>query len=257
MASTFPPRSSASQGKSAVEEIGIVPRDMPNMFVEALTVADGKVHDEAREIAIPPESRIAQIAIEPSQTIFKPAEKAKIKLKLTGPDGKPFVGSTVVAVYDKAVEYISGGSNVPEIKAFFWNWKRHHQPQTESSLDRYFHNLSKKDEIVMQDLGVFGGVQGFQMGIGGWGFGGGGMRAMRGAPAGAAFTDGAVAFSAKSKAARMMAPAALAPELPAKSPRALLPPSPRLPVPSPGSSKPSSPPSAPTSPIPRSGPPRS
>src|SRR5207344_1523639 len=96
-----------------VEEIGIVPRDMPNMFVEALTVADGTVHDEAREIAIPPESRIAQIEIEPSQTIYKPGQNANVKLKLTGHDGKPFLGSSVVTVYDKAVEYISGGSNVP------------------------------------------------------------------------------------------------------------------------------------------------
>ena len=160
----LPPRVIELKGKSAVEEIGIVPRDMPNMFVEALTVADGKVHDEAREIAIPPESRIAQIAIEPSQTIYKPGQKATVKLKLTGPDGKPFLGSSVVAVYDKAVEYISGGSNVPEIKQFFWNWKRHHQPATESSLDRWFPNLTKQGEIAMLELGVFGGMQG---GLGG------------------------------------------------------------------------------------------
>ena len=38
------------------------------------------------------------------------------------------MGSTVLAVYDKAVEYISGGSNVPGIKEFFWKWKRSHQP---------------------------------------------------------------------------------------------------------------------------------
>ncbi len=152
----FPPKVIHLQGKSAVEEIGIVPRDMPNMFVEALTVSGGKVHDEAKEIAIPPESRIARIQVEPSQTTYKPGEKARIKLKLTGPDGKPFLGSTVVAVYDKAVEYISGGSNVPEIKAFFWSWKRHHYPQTESSLDRWFHNLTKQNETAMQDLGAFG-----------------------------------------------------------------------------------------------------
>ncbi len=155
----LPPRVVHMRGKSAVEEVGIVPRDMPNVFVEALTVAEGKVHDEAREIAIPPESRIAQIAIEPSQTIYKPGQKANVKLRLTGPDGKPFVGSTVVAVYDKAVEYISAGSNVPEIKEFFWNWKRHHQPQTESSLDRGFYNLTKPQEIAMQVLGSFGGFQ--------------------------------------------------------------------------------------------------
>ena len=55
-----------------------------------------------------------------------------MKIKLTDSAGKPFVGSTVVAIYDKSVEYISGGSNVPEIKEFFWKWRRHHNPQTES-----------------------------------------------------------------------------------------------------------------------------
>jgi len=160
----LPPKLIHLQGKSVVEEVGIVPRDMPNMFVEALTIADGKVHDEAREIAIPPESRIVDVAIEPSQTIYKPGQKAKVKLKLTqratsaDPRPAPFAGSTVVAVYDKAVEYISGGSNVPEIKEFFWKWKRYHQPQTESSLDRWFYNLLKQNEIGMEDLGVFGGL---------------------------------------------------------------------------------------------------
>ena len=152
----LPPKVLHLRGKSAVEEIGIVPRDMPNMFVEALTIADGKVHDEAREIAIPPESRVVDIAIEPSQTIHKPGQKAKVKLKLSGPERKPFVGSTVLAVYDKAVEYISGGSNVPEIKEFFWNWKRLHGPQTESSLDRSFGNLVKPHEVAMQPLGITG-----------------------------------------------------------------------------------------------------
>ena len=80
-----------------------------------------------------------------------------MKIKLTDFAGKPFVGSTVVAIYDKSVEYISGGSNVPEIKEFFWKWRRQHYPQTESSLGRWFQNLVPPNTIGMGDLGVFGG----------------------------------------------------------------------------------------------------
>jgi uncharacterized protein YfaS (alpha-2-macroglobulin family) len=156
------------RGNSAVEEIGVVPRDMPNMFIEALTIADGKVHVDVREIAVPPESRVVDVAVEPSQVTYKPGAKAKVKVKLTVPavrSGEPRlekdapaapIGSTVLAVYDKAVEYISGGSNVPDIKESFWKWKRSHHPQTESSLDRWFHNLLKPDEVGMQDIGAFG-----------------------------------------------------------------------------------------------------
>jgi uncharacterized protein YfaS (alpha-2-macroglobulin family) len=155
----LPPKVVHLHGKSAVEEIGIVPRDMPNLFVEALTVAGGKVHTEAREIAVPPASKVVDVAVDPSASTYKPGQRAKIKLRLTGPEGKPFAGSTVLTVYDKAVEFISGGSNVAEIKDLFWNWKRSHNPQTESSLDRWFNNLVKPNETAMQDLGVFGGIQ--------------------------------------------------------------------------------------------------
>jgi uncharacterized protein YfaS (alpha-2-macroglobulin family) len=153
-----PPKVLHLRGKSTVEEIGIAQRDMPNIFIEALTVSGGKVHNEAREIAVPPESRMVDVKVEASQPTYKPGQKAKLKLKLTGPDGKPFQGSTVLTVYDKATEYISGGSNVGAIKEAFWNWKRSHQPQTQSSLDRPSVNLVTQNERAMEELGVFGGV---------------------------------------------------------------------------------------------------
>jgi alpha-2-macroglobulin len=207
----FPPKVIHLQGKSTVEEIGIALGDMPNIFVEAMTISGGKVHDEAKEIAIPPASRIAQIQVEPSRTTYKPGANAKIKLKLTGPDGKPFLGSTVVAVYDKAVEYISGGSNVPEIKAFFWSWKKHHYPQTESSLNRWFHNLTKQQEIAMHDLGAFGADA---PELGGYAYRGMAANGRRMAPMGMMgsgrgrmlFMDGTVEF------AKAAAPAAMAPK---------------------------------------------
>ena len=73
----LPPKVVRLRGKSTVEEIGIVPRDMPNFFVEALTVADGKVHDEAREIVVPPESRVVDVAVEPSQKSTSPARRRR------------------------------------------------------------------------------------------------------------------------------------------------------------------------------------
>ncbi len=98
------------------------------------------------------------VEVEPSKEAYKPGEKAKVKIKLTDFAGQPFVGSTVVAIYDKSVEYISGGSNVPEIKEFFWKWRRHHNPQTESSLEPLVPATSVRPKAIgMGDLGVFGG----------------------------------------------------------------------------------------------------
>jgi uncharacterized protein YfaS (alpha-2-macroglobulin family) len=144
------------RGKSVVEAVGVVQKDMPNFFVEALTVHGGRVHTEVREVVVPPEKRVLNVEVLPSQAEYKPGQKATVKVRVTDYFGKPFQGTAVLSVYDRSVEYISGGSNVPEIKEYFWKWRRHHYPQTEHSLARYFHELRKQDEIGMGDLGLFG-----------------------------------------------------------------------------------------------------
>jgi len=99
---------------------------------------------------------VLNLEVQPSATTYKPGEKATVRVRLTGPDGKPYVGSIVLSMYDKAVEYISGGSNVPDIKSFFWKWRRRHNPVTETSLNRGSGNLLRPKEAGMQFLGVFG-----------------------------------------------------------------------------------------------------
>jgi hypothetical protein len=152
----LPPEIVRLEGKSTVHEIAVVQRDMPNFYVEAVTMADGRVHTETKEIVVPPEKRVVGVEVLPSESEYLPGQKATVRLKLTDFDGKPFRGSTVVAVYDKSVEYISGGSNVPEIREFFWKWRRHHNESTETSLNQYSGNIVPKDKPGMQNIGIFG-----------------------------------------------------------------------------------------------------
>ncbi|MBM4353588.1 MAG: alpha-2-macroglobulin, partial [Deltaproteobacteria bacterium] len=152
----LPPRVLRLKGKSTVEEIEVVKKDMPNFFIEAVTIAGGKLFTDVREIIVPPEKRVLNVEVTTAEK-FKPGEKAKVRIRLSDLAGKPFQGSAVLAVYDKSVEYISGGSNVPEIREFFWKWRRSHYQQTECSLNRWFGNVLKDDETGMAILGVFGG----------------------------------------------------------------------------------------------------
>ncbi len=142
-------------GKSALEKLLVGKGDMPNFFVEALTVADGKVYSEMREVMVPPEQRALNVQVQPASSLLQPGKDNNLKVKVTGADGKPYTGSLVVSVYDKAVEYISGGSNIPEIKAFFWKWQRHHNPSVEHSLNRGGYNIVMFEQHMAM-LGVFG-----------------------------------------------------------------------------------------------------
>ncbi|MDR2756982.1 MAG: alpha-2-macroglobulin, partial [Planctomycetaceae bacterium] len=59
------------------------------------------------------------------------------------------------SIYDKSVEYISGGSNVGDIKEFFWKWRRHHSPYFATNLTRHFNTLQEPNKPTMQNLGIF------------------------------------------------------------------------------------------------------
>ena len=146
------------KGKSFLKEIDVVKKDMPNFFIEALTVSNGKVYTATKEIVVPPEKRIINIDIEPSKKRYKPGEKAKIKLKLTDINGKPIRSTAVITIYDKSVEYISGGSNIKEIKAFFWKWRRSHNVNTVSNTMMWFNNIVDKNSGSMYNLGIFGAM---------------------------------------------------------------------------------------------------
>jgi len=59
----LPPNMLRLKGKSTIEEIAIVKRDMPNFFVEAMTISDGNVHSETKEIIVPPEKRVVNVDV--------------------------------------------------------------------------------------------------------------------------------------------------------------------------------------------------
>ncbi len=143
-------------GKSTVVDVGVVKKDMPNFYIEAMTIAHGKVHTALREVIVPPEKRILNVEIIPNSEEYQPGEKAEIQVKVTDFQGEPYAGSLVMTVYDRAVEYISGGSNVPGIREHFWKWRRSHHPNSEHNLSRMFWNLIRSGELSMQNLGVFG-----------------------------------------------------------------------------------------------------
>ena len=181
------------KGKSTEIEVPIGPGDRPNIFVEVMTVSDGKLHSRVRQVFVPPEKRVINVAVTPSAKEYLPGAPATLDVSLTDAAGKPFSGSLVLTMYDKSVEYISGGSNVAGIRKHFWNFRRSHYPRTISNLTRSNGNLVKPGEMSMSRLGVFGnlvaqqesrGSRGRRMAEGG--LGGGPPHAMAAAPKSAA-----------------------------------------------------------------------
>ncbi len=70
-------------GKSTVDEIGVVQKDMPNFFVEAVTVSDGTVTPKYARFSCRRKSGCSTWRSCRRPTTYKPGQKAKVKVKLT------------------------------------------------------------------------------------------------------------------------------------------------------------------------------
>ena len=114
-------------GKTSEIEIPVTEKDMPNFFVEAWTVSEGRYHSERREIKVPPVSKVGRAEVEIAggeNGVFKPGEEVKATVRTFDENGSPCGISGAVTVYDKAVDAIAGGPNVRDLKSVFWSWRR-------------------------------------------------------------------------------------------------------------------------------------
>jgi uncharacterized protein YfaS (alpha-2-macroglobulin family) len=184
-------------GKSSEFDVPVDLRDMPNMFIEGITVHGAEVHKAVKQILLPPVSKMIEVTLEPAKTKVKPQEKSSLRVTLKDADGKPVTGTTVLTVYDKSLEAITGGSNVGPIHENFWKWRNNYQGYGSSnSLPYPVGNLLKPKAVGMEMLGQFGDEESTTLADG---FGGGSGNRMR--------YSGVVAKS-KSMASRMVADAA-------------------------------------------------
>ncbi len=181
-------------GKSLEISVPLDLRDMPNMFIEGITVHGARVHTAVRQILLPPVSKLIEVTLEPAKDRVKPRETSPLRVTLRDADGKPVTGLAVLTVYDKSLEAITGGSNVGAIHENFWSWKNSYYPDGRvGSVPAPVGNLLKRGDQGMQQLGVFS--QSLSRNGLGSASGGGRMRAMS-AKGNDAMLDESMSFAA-------------------------------------------------------------
>ena len=190
-------------GKSLEVEVPLDRRDMPNMFIEGVTVHGAKIHSAVKQVLLPPESQLLEVTVEPTKTKVGPREKSSLSITLRDTQGQPFKGKAVLSVYDKSLEAITGGSNVAAIHEQFWNWKNHfYSGRSSCSVPSSPGNLTDRNAKGMQTLGTTFGLRRGGMAASG----GVGMRMMeKGAMDMAAPASAAIAADASFGAAQPMA----------------------------------------------------
>ena len=114
-------------GKSTVVDVPVKKGMSPNFFIEASTVNGTRTHTQFRQMLVPPESGVIDIAVNLDKPSYKPGEKATVKVQAKGVDGKPAQAQLVLSAFDRSVLYIAP-ENTPPIANFFHGHMRYHQP---------------------------------------------------------------------------------------------------------------------------------
>ncbi|MBP7936179.1 MAG: hypothetical protein KA354_16175 [Phycisphaerae bacterium] len=123
--------------RTMVIDIPIGDKQVPDFFVEATLVRDGRVHTESREIFVPPVNGLLNVTVKTDRPTYKPGEKGKVEVAVTDLNGEPVCGQVTLTAFDEAVTYIQDEYG-PSPKVFFHGQKRQHSPYVDSSLSETF-----------------------------------------------------------------------------------------------------------------------
>lgn len=118
--------------RSTVIDVPVKDTSVPNFFVEATLVRDGRLAMEMRELFVPPADKLLNVSIRTDKPTYQPGEKGMVEVEVTDSSGKPGSGQVTLAAYDEAVAYIQDETG-PGPKVFFHGQKRYHRPQAEMS----------------------------------------------------------------------------------------------------------------------------
>ncbi len=124
-----------AEGSSTVFKMKIDTDDRPNTYVSVLAVGNGEILRLSKMLAVPPVTKMLNVAIEGPKTNVKPGADVPVTVRVTDSSGKPVSGAMTMTVYDKSLDAVAS-SRIPEINSFFWNWKRYQSENYSSNLDK-------------------------------------------------------------------------------------------------------------------------
>lgn len=109
-------------GQTAVADVPILTKDMPNLGIAAFSVWNGLIAQSSIQLKIPPISQCLKVDMKASQSEYKPQDQGNVVLLVKDAQGQPVRKAQVaLTIYDKSLDYI--GLPYGSIEAAFWGWE--------------------------------------------------------------------------------------------------------------------------------------
>ncbi|HLJ54821.1 MAG TPA: MG2 domain-containing protein [Chthonomonadaceae bacterium] len=128
-------------GRSAEIPIPLSHADVPNVFINAVTIRNGEALEASQELFVPPVSQLAKVSVAADQPAYRPGEKATFHLTATDWHGRPLRAELAVSISDAALAYIQK-AYAPDIRVYYFGDRRSQSVQSANSTGTAFNGLA-------------------------------------------------------------------------------------------------------------------
>ncbi|MCX7804138.1 MAG: MG2 domain-containing protein, partial [Planctomycetota bacterium] len=119
--------------KTTLLDIPIKKEHVPNFYLCAAAIRDGKLFVENREMFVPPSKNFMNVAVEADKQVYKPGEKGTLTIRATDNEGRPVQAEVSLSLFDSSVLYFQSDL-APDIRQYFYGRRRHLGVRLVSSL---------------------------------------------------------------------------------------------------------------------------
>ncbi len=132
------------RGNTALVKVPVEGRFAPNVYLEALVVADDTYSCAVADVVVPPEDRFLTVDIKPDKETYEPREAATFAVEAKDWRGRPVAAEVSLGVADESV-YAIKPEAAPDIRQFFYE-RRGRYVTTNTSFYFYSYGLGYAEE---------------------------------------------------------------------------------------------------------------
>lgn len=129
------------KGTVKLVEIPITDKYTPNIFLQAETVDQYQLKQNAVQIIVPPEDKLLSVKVTSDKAVYEPQQEGTFEIEVTDGKGRPVSGEIAIGLTDASVYYIQS-ELAQDIRQFFYGDKKYNGIATNTSFyQRQFVNL--------------------------------------------------------------------------------------------------------------------
>ncbi|NBV22913.1 MAG: alpha-2-macroglobulin [Proteobacteria bacterium] len=122
-------------GTVKLVELALSDAHVPNVFLSAAMVADKQIHQDTKQVIVPPTKHFLTVDVKPDRPQYQPREDGTLLVTTRDHEDKPVAAEVAVGLVDESVYYIQS-DYAGDPRKFYFGTKRQQRTQMQSTFNQ-------------------------------------------------------------------------------------------------------------------------